>query len=58
MARRPPAAQTAFGPMFVTAVEQHTPPERRIVSAPRYLRPAGRDLAVSEVERFVYADKP
>jgi methyltransferase (TIGR00027 family) len=24
----------------------------------RYLRPAGRDLTASEIERFVYADKP
>jgi methyltransferase (TIGR00027 family) len=43
MARRPPAAQTAFGPMFVTAIEQYTPAAHRIVDeplAPRML-PAG-----------------
>jgi methyltransferase (TIGR00027 family) len=47
MARRPPAAQTAFGPMFVTAVEQHTPPEHRIVTAPLAARvlPAAQRLA-------------
>jgi methyltransferase (TIGR00027 family) len=28
---RNPAAQTAFGPMILTAVEQHEPPDRRLV---------------------------
>lgn len=56
MARRPPAARTAFGPMFVTAVEQHEPMARRIVdeplaarALPGYLRLAtlpGRSAAV------------
>jgi methyltransferase (TIGR00027 family) len=34
MTRRPPAAQTAFGPMVITAVEQLEPPDRRIVTDP------------------------
>lgn len=34
MARRPPAARTAFGPMFVTAIEQYTPSAHRIVHDP------------------------
>ncbi|WP_236791124.1 SAM-dependent methyltransferase [Amycolatopsis sp. GM8] len=52
MTRRPPKARTAFGPMFVTAIEQYTPPEHRIVDDPlaarmlpatmRFLARAGR----------------
>lgn len=38
MARRPPAAQTAFGPMVITAVEQCEPAERRVVTDPLALR--------------------
>lgn len=47
MARRPAAARTAFGPMFVTAVEQHTPAAHRIVTDPLAARilPAGMRLA-------------
>jgi methyltransferase (TIGR00027 family) len=43
MARRPPAAQTAFGPMVIAAVEQLEPADRRIVTDPlavRFLPPA------------------
>lgn len=49
MARRPPAARTALGPVFVTAVEQHTPPEQRIVTAPLAPRmlPAAMRLTAS-----------
>lgn len=48
MVRRPPAAQTAFGPMFVTAVEQYTPPAHRIVDAAFASRmlPAAQRLVV------------
>lgn len=38
MARRPPAAQTAFGPMVITAVEQFEPADARIVTDPLALR--------------------
>jgi methyltransferase (TIGR00027 family) len=31
MARRPPAAQTALGPMVIAAAEQHEPPARRLI---------------------------
>jgi methyltransferase (TIGR00027 family) len=53
MARRPPAARTAFGPMFVTGVEQHTPPEHRIVTDPLVLRllPDGMRQAVRACRR-------
>lgn len=43
MAKRSPVAQTAFGPMVIAAVEQHYPPERRVITdelAIRFL-PAG-----------------
>lgn len=43
MARRPPAAQTAFGPMVIAAVEQFEPADLRIVTdalAVRFLPPA------------------
>jgi methyltransferase (TIGR00027 family) len=42
MARRPAAAQTAFGPMVIAAVEQFEPAEQRIVTDPlaaRFLPP-------------------
>lgn len=42
MARRPAAAQTAFGPMVIAAVEQFEPAEHRIVTDPlaaRFLPP-------------------
>ena len=38
MARRPPAAQTAFGPMVIAAVEQFEPARRRVVTDPLVLR--------------------
>src|SRR5450755_184280 len=31
MAKRPPAAQTAFGPMVIVAVEQHYSPAQRLL---------------------------
>jgi methyltransferase (TIGR00027 family) len=43
MARRPPAAQTAFGPMVIAAVEQFGSADRRLVHDPlamRFLPPA------------------
>lgn len=48
MARRPAAAQTAFGPMVIAAVEQSEPAERRIVTDPLALRflPTGLALIV------------
>ena len=45
MARRPAAAQTAFGPMVIAAVEQFEPAEQRIVTDPlavRFLPPGSR----------------
>jgi methyltransferase (TIGR00027 family) len=47
MAKRPPAAQTAFGPMVVVALEQSTPPAQRLVQddlAARMLPPSGQLL--------------
>jgi methyltransferase (TIGR00027 family) len=38
MARRPAAAQTAFGPMVIAGVEQFEPAERRIVTDPLAVR--------------------
>jgi methyltransferase (TIGR00027 family) len=49
MAKRTPAAQTAFGPMLIVAVEQAYPSLQRVVQdnlAIRFL-PAGTDLLVS-----------
>jgi methyltransferase (TIGR00027 family) len=48
MARRPAAAQTAFGPMVIAAVEQFEPAERRIVTDPLAVRflPSGLALMV------------
>jgi methyltransferase (TIGR00027 family) len=45
---RNPAAQTAFGPMVQTAIEQHEPPERRLVQDDLALSflPAGQRLMV------------
>jgi len=43
MVRRPPAAQTALGPMVIVAVEQFEPADRRILTDPlavRFLPPA------------------
>lgn len=34
MAKRPPAAQTAIGPMVIVAVEQHYPPGQRLLDDP------------------------
>jgi methyltransferase (TIGR00027 family) len=48
MAKRPPAAQTAFGPMVITAVEQHTAAAQRLIHddlAVRFLPPALRVTA-------------
>jgi methyltransferase (TIGR00027 family) len=38
MAKRPPAAQTALGPMVIAAVEQYEPADRRIMTDPLALR--------------------
>lgn len=62
MAKQPPVTQTALGPMVIAACEQHLPwAEREQVGnreyLARYVRPAGRDLPVSEIERFVYGEK-
>jgi methyltransferase (TIGR00027 family) len=38
MAKRPPAAQTALGPMVIAAVEQLEPADRRIVTDPLAIR--------------------
>lgn len=48
MARRPAAAQTAFGPMVIAAVEQFEPAEQRIVTDPLAARflPSGLALMV------------
>lgn len=46
MARRPAAAQTAFGPMMIVAVEQLEPAERRVVTDPLALRFLPRGLAL------------
>jgi methyltransferase (TIGR00027 family) len=49
MAKRTPAAQTAFGPMLIVAIEQNYPSLQRVVQddlAIRFL-PAGTDLLVS-----------
>lgn len=48
MAKRPPAAQTAFGPMVIAAVEQHVPDPQRLIHdglAMRFL-PLNMRLAV------------
>ncbi len=45
MAKRPPAAQTAFGPMVIVACEQHVPRGRRLIDdelACRFLPPGLR----------------
>jgi methyltransferase (TIGR00027 family) len=45
VAKRPPAAQTAFGPMVIVAVEQHYPPRQRLLDdalASRFLPPGLR----------------
>lgn len=59
---RNPAAQTAFGPMVLAAVEQHEPPERRLVDddlAQLFLPPRMRWLIVatrwSAVRRLLIA---
>jgi methyltransferase (TIGR00027 family) len=47
MAKRPPAAQTAFGPMVIVAIEQFAPPAQRLVQdklAARMLPRSGRLL--------------
>lgn len=66
MARRPPVAQTAFGPMVIVACEQHVPVEERLIEddlAVRFLPPSlqllarackwspARDVLISATER-------
>ncbi len=56
MAKRPPAAQTAFGPMVIAAAEQHHPEAQRLLSdelAIRLLPPGLRLTARACRWRFV-----
>src|SRR5215469_7699240 len=62
MAKRPPAAQTAFGPMVIVALEQYVPSAQRLVQddfAARFLPLSGRLLMRAcrwrAFWRFVYA---
>jgi hypothetical protein len=56
---RNPAAQTAFGPMLVAAMErrlvEQLGPEQFVQ---RYVEPTGRNLTASQVEWSAYANKP
>jgi O-methyltransferase involved in polyketide biosynthesis len=62
-----PAAQTAFGPMVLVAVEQSEPPDRRLFAddlavqflptSIRWLVNFGRHLTASPIEWTAYAEK-